>query len=108
MGALSASTSSVNWLVEDDILLKNAVETGASLESLAKGAVCFSRKFTLQEIQDRWNSLLYDPEISTQASSQMVEYENELSISDPAKAHKLFNSKAKDFSFQKRKIDSVK
>jgi len=26
MGALSASTSSVNWLVEDDILLKNAVE----------------------------------------------------------------------------------
>ncbi|CAN6358908.1 unnamed protein product [Urochloa humidicola] len=108
MGALSASTSSVNWLVEDDILLKNAVEAGASLESLAKGAVCFSRKFTLQEIQDRWNSLLYDPEISTQASSRMAEYENELSISDPAKAHKLFNSKAKDFSFQKRKIDSVK
>ncbi|CAN6336610.1 unnamed protein product [Urochloa humidicola] len=108
MGALSASTSSVNWPVEDDILLKNAVETGASLESLAKGAVCFSRKFTLQEIQDRWNSLLYDPEISTQASSRMAEYENELSTSDPAKAHKLFNSKAKDFSFQKRKIDSVK
>ncbi|WVZ60904.1 hypothetical protein U9M48_010863 [Paspalum notatum var. saurae] len=108
MGALSASTSSVNWLVEDDILLKNAVETGASLESLAKGAVCFSRKFTLQEIQDRWNSLLYDPEISTQASSRMAEYENELSASDPAKAHKLFNSKAKDFSFQKRKIESVK
>ncbi|RLM98003.1 uncharacterized protein C2845_PM06G03900 [Panicum miliaceum] len=108
MGALSASTSSVNWLVEDDILLKNAVETGASLESLAKGAVCFSRKFTLQEIQDRWNSLLYDPEVSTQASSRMAEYENELSTSDPAKAHKLFNSKAKDFSFQKRKIDSVK
>ncbi|KAG2625345.1 uncharacterized protein LOC120700455 [Panicum virgatum] len=108
MGALSASTSSVNWLVEDDILLKNAVETGASLESLAKGAVCFSRKFTLQEIHDRWNSLLYDPEVSTQASSRMAEYENELSMSDPAKAHKLFNSKAKDFSFQKRKIDSVK
>nr|CAB3460555.1 unnamed protein product [Digitaria exilis] len=108
MGALSASTSSVNWLVEDDILLKNAVETGASLESLAKGAVCFSRKFNLQEIQDRWNSLLYDPEVSTQASSRMADYENELSTSDPAKAHKLFNTKAKDFSFQKRKIDSVK
>ncbi|OEL22791.1 hypothetical protein BAE44_0016190, partial [Dichanthelium oligosanthes] len=108
MGALSASTSSVNWLVEDDILLKNAIETGASLESLAKGAVCFSRKFTLQEIQGRWNSLLYDPEISTQAASRMAEYENELSTSDPAKAHKLFNTKAKDFSFQKRKIDSVK
>ncbi|KAL6636744.1 hypothetical protein ACP70R_024316 [Stipagrostis hirtigluma subsp. patula] len=108
MGALSASTSAVNWIVEDDILLKNAVEAGASLESLAKGAVCFSRKFTLQEIQDRWNSLLYDPEISTQASSRMAEYENELSASDPAKAHKLFNTKAKDFSFQKWKIESVK
>ncbi|KAL6893885.1 hypothetical protein ACP4OV_007983 [Aristida adscensionis] len=108
MGALSASTSAVNWLVEDDILLKNAVEAGASLESLAKGAVCFSRKFTIQEIQDRWNALLYDPEISIQASSRMAEYENELSASDPAKAHKIFNTKAKDFSFQKRKIDSVK
>jgi hypothetical protein len=78
------------------------------LESLAKGAVCFSRKFTLQEIQDRWNSLLYDPEISSQASSRMTEYENELSTSDPAKANKLFNSKAKKIAFQKRKIDSVK
>jgi hypothetical protein len=26
MGALAASTSSGNWLVEDDILLKNAIE----------------------------------------------------------------------------------
>jgi len=84
------------------------LQAGASLESLARGAVCFSRKFTLHEIQDRWNSLLYDPDISTQAASRMAEYENELSTSDPAKAHKLFNSKAKDFSFQKRKIDSVK
>ncbi|KAF7075351.1 hypothetical protein CFC21_080128 [Triticum aestivum] len=82
--------------------------TGASLESLAKGAVCFSRKFTLQEIQDRWTSLLYDPEISAQASARMVEYETELSTSNPAKLHKLVNSKAKDFSFQKRKIESVK
>ncbi|XP_006650742.1 uncharacterized protein LOC102715282 [Oryza brachyantha] len=107
MGALAAAASPAIWLVEDDILLKNAVETGASLESLAKGAVCFSRKFTLKEIQDRWNSLLYDPEISTQASARMVEYENDLSTSNTLKA-KLINSKAKDFSFQKRKIDSVK
>ncbi|CAM0876930.1 unnamed protein product [Alopecurus aequalis] len=109
MGALAAaSTSSGNWLVEDDILLKNAIENGASLQSLVKGAVCFSHKFTLQEIQDRWTSLLYDPEVSVQASARMVEYETELSISNPAKAHKLFNSKARDMSFQKRKIESVK
>uniref|UniRef100_A0ACD5X8U0 Uncharacterized protein n=1 Tax=Avena sativa TaxID=4498 RepID=A0ACD5X8U0_AVESA len=108
MGALAASTSSGNWLVEDDILLKNAIENGASLQSLAKGAVCFSHKFTLQEIQDRWTSLLYNPEVSAQASARMVEYETELSISNPAKAHKLFNSKARDVSFQKRKAESVK
>ncbi|KAM0924585.1 hypothetical protein ACQ4PT_004570 [Festuca glaucescens] len=108
MGALAASTSSGNWLVEDDILLKNAIENGASLQSLAKGAVYFSHKFTLQEIQDRWTSLLYNPEVSAQASARMVEYETELSTSNPAKAHKLFNSKARDVSFQKRKIESVK
>ncbi|KQK12651.2 uncharacterized protein LOC100838325 [Brachypodium distachyon] len=108
MGALAASTSSGNWLVEDDILLKNAVENGASLEALAKGAVCFSHKFTLQELQDRWSSLLYNPEISAQASARMVEHETELSISNPAKTHKLFNSKARDFSFKKRKTESVK
>jgi hypothetical protein len=34
MGALSASTSSVNWLVEDDILLKNAVEVIPRLGTL--------------------------------------------------------------------------
>uniref|UniRef100_A0A8I6XTV4 Uncharacterized protein n=1 Tax=Hordeum vulgare subsp. vulgare TaxID=112509 RepID=A0A8I6XTV4_HORVV len=38
----------------------------------------------------------------------MVEYETELSTSNPAKLHKLVNSTAKDFSFQKRKIESVK
>jgi hypothetical protein len=33
----------------------------------------FFHKFTLQEIQDHWPSLLYNPEISTQASARMVE-----------------------------------
>ena len=84
------------------------MQNGASLQSLAKGAVWFSHKFTLQEIQDRWTSLLYDPDVSAQASARMVDYETELSISNPAKAHKLFNSKARDVSFQKRKIESVK
>lgn len=105
MGALSAAAS---WAAADDVLLKNAVEAGASLESLAKGAVCFSRKFTLQELQDRWCSLLYDSETSAQASACIVEYETELSTSKPTKAIKHFNSKAKDFSLRKRKIDSAK
>ncbi|CAN6180713.1 unnamed protein product [Urochloa humidicola] len=96
------------WTAEDDVLLKKAVEAGASLEALSKGAVCFSHKFTLQELQDRWYSLLYDSETSAQASARMAKYEMELSVSDPAKAMELFNLKAKCFSLCKRKIDSVK
>ncbi|KAG5531604.1 hypothetical protein RHGRI_026275 [Rhododendron griersonianum] len=61
------------WIPEDDLLLKNAVEAGASLEALAKGAVQFSRRFTFQELQDRWHSLLYDPDIAAQASACMGE-----------------------------------
>nr|CAB3452209.1 unnamed protein product [Digitaria exilis] len=92
MGSVSAAAG---WTAEDDVLLKKAVEAGASLESLAKGAVCFSRKFTLEELQDRWYSLLYDSETSAQASARMANYEMELSVSDPAKAMKLFKPKAK-------------
>ncbi|CAN6222562.1 unnamed protein product [Urochloa humidicola] len=101
-------SGAAGWTAEDDIVLKKAIEAGASLEALAKGAVCFSHKFTLQELQDRWYSLLYDSETSAQASARMAKYEMELSVSDPAKAMKLFNSKAKCFSLCKRKIDSVK
>ncbi|KAF7828922.1 Serine/threonine protein kinase [Senna tora] len=63
------------WVPEDDLRLKNAVEAGASLESLAKGAVRFSRKYTLTELRDRWQSLLYDPDISAKASSSMIKLE---------------------------------
>ncbi|CAH9105747.1 unnamed protein product [Cuscuta europaea] len=63
------------WISEDDLLLKNAVEAGASLEALAKGAVQFSRRYTLQELQERWHSLLYDSDIAEQASVRMIELE---------------------------------
>ncbi|KAL6524748.1 hypothetical protein OROMI_030341 [Orobanche minor] len=61
------------WIPEDDVLLKNAVECGASLESLAKGAVQFSRRYTVKELQDRWCSLLYDPVVAMEASPHMFE-----------------------------------
>ncbi|KAG8662769.1 hypothetical protein MANES_01G142000v8 [Manihot esculenta] len=73
MAALAASV--LSWIPEDDLLLKNAVEAGASLEALAKGAVRFSRKFTVGELRERWYSLLYDPVISAEASARMVEFE---------------------------------
>ncbi|XP_062187019.1 uncharacterized protein LOC133890590 isoform X2 [Phragmites australis] len=80
---MAAVSAAAGWTAEDDVLLKNAVE-------------------------DRWYSLLYELETSLQASARMAKYEAELSTSNPAKANKLFNSKAKVFSLCKRKIDSVK
>ncbi|KAJ7953075.1 Forkhead-associated (FHA) domain [Quillaja saponaria] len=63
------------WIPEDDLLLKNSIEAGASLEALAKGAVQFSRKYTVRELRDRWRTLLYDPDISAEASASMVNLE---------------------------------
>lgn len=105
---MAVPSTAGSWEAEDDFLLKNAVEAGASLESLAKGAVCFSRKFTLQELQDRWCSLLYDSETSALASARIVELETVLSTSSPSKTIKRFNSKGKVYSRRKRKIDSVR
>ncbi|CAM6093025.1 unnamed protein product [Calypogeia fissa] len=63
------------WTVEDDLLLKNAMEAGAAMEALAKGAMRFSRRFTVKELRERWRALLYDPEIAAQAAIRMAEAE---------------------------------
>ncbi|KAF5190949.1 Forkhead-associated (FHA) domain [Thalictrum thalictroides] len=72
MGALLPIST---WIPKDDLLLKKAVEAGASLEALAKGAVPFSRRYTIQEVQNRWHALLYDLDTSQSASAHMVELE---------------------------------
>ncbi|GMI96834.1 hypothetical protein HRI_003352700 [Hibiscus trionum] len=77
MGALAPVVPS--WIPEDDLLLKNAMEAGASLESLAKGTVQFSRKFTVIELQSRWDSLLCDPVISEEPASPIIEFEHSAS-----------------------------
>ncbi|KAJ7547848.1 hypothetical protein O6H91_08G106700 [Diphasiastrum complanatum] len=63
------------WTVEDDLLLKNSMEAGAAMEALAKGAMRFSRRFTIRELRERWRALLYDPDISAKAAARMVEAE---------------------------------
>lgn len=50
-------------------------QAGASLEALAKGAVLFSRRYTLRELRERWHSLLYDPDVSAQSAAQIFELE---------------------------------
>ncbi|XP_058766923.1 uncharacterized protein LOC131640536 [Vicia villosa] len=59
------------WNSDDDFLLKNAIETGASLESLAKGVVSFSRRYSLKELRERWHSVLYDSDVSDEVAVAM-------------------------------------
>ncbi|XP_041017640.1 uncharacterized protein LOC121259902 isoform X1 [Juglans microcarpa x Juglans regia] len=101
---MAATASVPKWIPEDDVLLKNALEGGASLEALAKGAVRFSRRFTVRELRDRWRSLLYDNNISAEASARMVEYE--LSASGNSSSASLRNKSV--VSPAKRKADSVR
>ncbi|KAK9683454.1 hypothetical protein RND81_10G142100 [Saponaria officinalis] len=90
------------WISKDDLLLKTAIEAGASLESLARGAVQFSRRFTIKELQDRWHTLLYDPIISAEATARMVEFERS------SKANKADNSKEAKCDHGKRKAESIR
>ncbi|KAD7479199.1 hypothetical protein R6Q59_001455 [Mikania micrantha] len=100
------ATVSSPWIPEDDLLLKNSIEAGASLEALAKGAVNFSRRFTFREIRERWHSLLYDPDVSTQASARMAELE--LSGSNPSSKSRLDCLKGSEKVPEKRKIGSIR
>ncbi|KAL6964789.1 hypothetical protein U1Q18_035845 [Sarracenia purpurea var. burkii] len=82
------------------LFLFRLLGAGASLEALPKGAVQFSRKFTFNELQDRWYSLLYDPDISALASARMDELQgsasnlsSELNRSDKARQNKMVHEK---------------
>ncbi|CAI9777865.1 unnamed protein product [Fraxinus pennsylvanica] len=96
-----------DWIPADDLLLKNAVEAGASLESLAKGAVQFSRRFSFRELHDRWYSLLYDPVVSAEASAHMIELERSASTlqSGPNRPDSTKETKC---SLGKRKAESIR
>lgn len=104
MGALAPVAP---WTPEDDVLLKNAVEAGASLESLAKGAVQFSRRYTVRELQERWHSLLYDPIVSEDASLSMIDFDRSSSIF-PSKFNKFGNPKETKCIGGKRKSGTVR
>lgn len=77
------------------------------MEALAKGAVQFSRRYTFQELRDRWYSLLYDPDISDQASARMSELE--LSGFNPlTKFNRSDQIKSNKEIPQKRKLGSLR
>ncbi|KAI3853199.1 hypothetical protein MKX03_021526 [Papaver bracteatum] len=97
----------ITWIPEDDLMLKNAVEKGASLESLAKGAVQFSRQFSILELQERWHSLLYDPDVSAEASLRMSELQESVSCLSPMSRRVGVSEGYKQVS-GKRKEESVR
>lgn len=93
------------WTTEDDLLLKNAAEAGAALEALAKGAVRFSRRFTIKELQERWHALLYTPDISAKAAARMVEFElSQMEFPKPTRSSKV---KSNEEVVRKRRPESV-
>lgn len=112
---MNPSAAAPLWIPEDDFLLKNAVEAGASLESLAKGAVRFSRRYSLTQIQDRWRSILYGPEESAKAAASMLNLELSRFAGAGAGAKEAASDagngrrvKMKIETFRKRKRDSLR
>ncbi|KAK8959266.1 hypothetical protein KSP40_PGU019921 [Platanthera guangdongensis] len=104
---MSPLTPPAKWNPEDDLLLKNAVEAGASLESLAKGAVHFSCRFTVRELEERWRSLLYDLNTSTEASACIIEIEIGVSVYNPSKSGRTCFNKVKETPSVRRKGESL-
>ncbi|CAN0872373.1 Microspherule protein 1 [Linum grandiflorum] len=86
---------------------KNQTKAGASLESLARGAVQFSRKFSIRELQERWHSLLYDPVLSKEAALRMVELDH-ASSTITSRLTRCGNLKDSKSLSGKRKADSVR
>ncbi|XP_017246069.1 uncharacterized protein LOC108217698 [Daucus carota subsp. sativus] len=99
MGALAPVAS---WTSDDDLLLKNAIETGTSLESLGKGGVQFSRKFTFQELKDRWLFLTSHANVSVEASPDIAEFLDSPSALSP-KPHILADKVEK--SVQRKRLN---
>lgn len=82
------------------------MKAGAAVEALAKGAMRFSHRFTVRELRERWRALLYDPELSAEASARMVEAEAALSDLPP----KAGGSQARHVKHleQKRRSNSIR
>jgi len=64
------SKETVRWKPADDLTLILSVQQTCDLAAVFRG-VKFSCKFSLQELQDRWYSLLYEPTVSKVAQQAM-------------------------------------
>ncbi|PNY12393.1 embryo defective 1967 protein, partial [Trifolium pratense] len=76
---------------------------GASLESLSRGVVAFSRRYSLAELRERWGSLLYDSDVSGEASAAMTKLEIA-----KANGNEIKEASAADAAAPKRKRQSIR
>lgn len=65
------------WKPMDDLALITGVQQTNDIKTVHRG-VKFSCKFTLQDLQSRWNTLMYDPSISRLAITSMQNLHEEL------------------------------
>ena len=78
------------------------------MESLAKGAVQFSRRFfSIRELQDRRHALLYDPVVSAEAAFRMAALERTTNPNFPTKFARTGSKENKGFS-RKRKAHQLR
>jgi microspherule protein 1 len=70
---------------------------------LARGVVAFSRRYTLAELRERWGSLLYDSDVSGEASAAMTKLEIA-----KANGNEIKETAAADVAAPKRKIQSIR
>lgn len=65
------------WKPMDDLALITGIQQTNDIKTVHRG-VKFSCKFTLQDLQSRWNTLMYDPSISRLAIASMQNLHEEL------------------------------
>jgi hypothetical protein len=60
------------WTAEDDRVLVDAVEAGASLEALAELKLMQAPR-TLEQLRERWQALLFDEGVARSAAARLAE-----------------------------------
>jgi hypothetical protein len=79
------------------------VQNGASLESLARGAVYFPKRYSFIELRERWHFMLNDLDISKEAAAYMSNL-----VIAKYKSNKIKKQASIEVVIPKRKIQNIR